>query len=148
MDAVDLLLLQASVLEHYLGRSPYANHGQRVVHGQRLMQAASDMFLGWARGLSNDFYIRQLRDMKYSATVQTMDGDDLTTYAQLCGRTLARAHARSADTSMLAGYLGGGGAFERAIAEFASAYADQTDRDYAALRDAIKAKRIEATPGL
>jgi len=133
------------VLERYLGKSRYSNHGERVVHGQRLMQAASDMFLGWARGLYHDYYVRQLRDMKYSATVQTMDRQDLADYAALCGRTLARAHARSGNPSMIAGYVGNGDALDRALGEFAESYAEQNEQDYNALLDAIRAKRLKAT---
>jgi uncharacterized protein (DUF2252 family) len=148
-DKDDSLILQvkeaeASVLEPYLGKSPYTNHGQRVVHGQRLMQAASDLFLGWARGLRHDYYVRQLRDMKYSATVQTMPRPDLEIYVGLCGRTLARAHARSGDPSIIAGYLGSGDAFDRALASFSETYAAQNERDHAALLEAIKTKRIKA----
>jgi uncharacterized protein (DUF2252 family) len=139
---------QASVMEPYLGKSQYANHGQRVVHGQRLMQAASDIFLGWARGLNHDYYVRQLRDMKFSATVQAMKRSDLEIYVGLCGRTLARAHARSGDPSMIAGYLGSGDAFDRAIATFAEIYAEQNARDYGALLEAIKTKRIKAIPNM
>jgi len=136
---------QASVLEPYLGKSPYPNHGERVVHGQRLMQAASDIFLGWARGLNHDYYVRQLRDMKYSATVQTMKRPDLLVYVELCGRTLARAHARSGDPSMIAGYLGNGDAFDGALATFSELYAERNERDHAALLEAIKTKRIKTT---
>jgi uncharacterized protein (DUF2252 family) len=152
-DKDDTLVLQikeaqASVLEPYLGKSRYSNHGQRVVHGQRLMQAASDLFLGWARGLRHDYYVRQLRDMKYSATVQTMSTPDLEIYAALCGRTLARAHARSGDPSMIAGYLGSGDAFDRALAAFSETYAEQNERDHDALLEAIKSKRIKATANM
>lgn len=150
-DERDTLLLQikeaqASVLERYLGKSRYANHGERVVHGQRLMQAASDIFLGWARGLHHDYYVRQLRDMKYSAAVSAMNEPDLIDYAALCGRALARGHARSGDASAIAGYLGNGDAFDRALAEFAEVYAEQNERDYNALLEAIRTKRIVATP--
>ncbi len=149
-DKTDPLLLQikeaqASVLERYLGKSRYSNHGERVVHGQRLMQAASDMFLGWARGLYHDYYVRQLRDMKYSATVQTMDRQDLADYAALCGRTLARAHARSGNPSMIAGYVGNGDALDRALGEFAESYAEQNEQDYNTLLEALRTKRLKAT---
>src|SRR5271165_93270 len=152
-DKNDPLLLQikeaqASVLERYVGRSRYANHGERVVHGQRLMQAASDMFLGWARGLHYDYYVRQMRDMKYSAAVQTMNRRDLAEYAALCGRTLARAHARSGDPSMIAGYLGNGDALDRALGEFAESYAAQNEQDFDALLEAIRTKRIKASHNL
>ena len=152
-DKNDTLLLQikeaqASVLERYLGKSTYENHGQRVVHGQRLMQAASDLFLGWAHGPSHDYYVRQLRDLKFSAAVQTMNRPDLTEYAALCARTLARSHARSGDASMIAGYLGAGESFDGAIATFAELYAEQNEQDYRALLEAIKAKRIKANQSL
>ncbi|HEV2909737.1 MAG TPA: DUF2252 domain-containing protein [Candidatus Eremiobacteraceae bacterium] len=148
-DNRDTLLLQikeaqASVLEPYLGKSRYTNHGERVVHGQRLMQAASDIFLGWARGLRHDYYVRQLRDEKYGAAVQAMGMRDLIDYADLCGRALARAHARSGDPSEIAGYLGQGATFDRALAEFAETYGEQNERDYAALLHAIKTKQVKA----
>jgi len=149
-DDRDSLLLQikeaqASVLERYLGKSRYANHGERVVNGQRLMQAASDIFLGWARGLRHDYYVRQLRDEKYSAAVQAMGMRDLIDYAELCGRALARAHARSGDSAEIAGYLGRGETFDRALAAFAETYGEQNESDYAALLHAIKTRRIKAT---
>jgi len=152
-DKTDSLLLQikeaqASVLEPYLGKSGFDNHGERVVHGQRVMQAASDLFLGWARGLGHDYYVRQLRDMKYSAAVQAMPVDDLIDYARLCGRTLARAHARSGDPSMIAGYLGRADAFDHALATFSELYAEQNERDYKALLEAIATRRIKAIPNL
>ena len=128
-----------SVLEPFLGRSEYRNHGQRVVDGQRLMQAASDIFLGWihltgADGQSRDFYVRQLRDWKGSAEIERMVPPGMQIYAELCGWTLARAHARSGDRVAIAAYLGKGDVFDRAISAFAEAYADQNERDYAALR--------------
>jgi len=149
----DALLLQvkeaqASVLERFLGKSRYANHGERVVHGQRLMQAASDMFLGWVRGVSNDYYVRQLRDLKFSAAVPAMARRDLIDYAALCGRTLARAHARSSHATLIAGYLGRGEAFDRAICAFAESYAEQNERDYNALLAAIRSGRIKALNSL
>jgi uncharacterized protein (DUF2252 family) len=153
-DGSDPLFLQgkeaeASVLEPFLGRSKYANHGQRVVEGQRLMQSASDILLGWIRapgldGITRDFYIRQLWDGKGSAIVEAMDPDTLTSYAQLCGWTLARAHARSGDAAAIAGYLGNGDAFDRALAAFAEEYADQNERDYAALKQAVDAGIVQA----
>jgi hypothetical protein len=140
---------EASVLEPFLGRSKYANHGQRVVEGQRLMQSASDILLGWIRapgldGITRDFYIRQLWDGKGSAIVEAMDPDTLTSYAQLCGWTLARAHARSGDAAAIAGYLGSGDAFDRALAAFAEEYADQNERDYAALKQAVDSGIVQA----
>ncbi len=142
---------QASVLEPYVGRGRHRNHGERVVAGQRLMQASGDIFLGWDRvtgldGESRDFYVRQLWDGKGSADVDTMSADGLETYVKICGWTLARAHARSGDRVAIAAYLGGGDAFDRAIAEFSDAYADQNERDYAAMQAAVADGRIEAAP--
>jgi len=152
------LFLQAkeatrSVLEPFIGKSEFRNQGRRVVEGQRLMQAASDIFLGWLRtagidGQSRDFYVRQLWDWKGSADVAAMRPSGLATYARLCGWTLARAHARSGDAIGIAAYLGSSDSFDRAIAAFAEAYADQNQRDYAALLDAIESGRIEARTGL
>jgi len=145
---------QASVLEPFLGKSKYANHGQRVVEGQRLMQAQSDVMLGWVRssslvdGVSRDFYVRQLWDGKGSAIVEAMEPPALAAYGRLCGWTLARAHARSGDALAIASYLGKGESFDRAIAAFGDAYADQNERDYAALQDAVNAGRISAETGL
>ncbi len=157
-DAADPLFLQAkeaeaSVLEPFLGKSAFANHGKRVVEGQRLMQAASDLMLGWVRidgvdGVSRDFYVRQLWDQKGSAVVETMGPRTMMTYAHLCGWTLAKAHARSGDPAAIAGYLGSGTTFDRALAAFAETYADQNERDYATFRDAVDAGRLSATPGL
>jgi uncharacterized protein (DUF2252 family) len=159
-DASDPLFLQAkeaqrSVLEPFAGESQFPNQGQRVVEGQRLMQAAGDIFLGWlheSHSLGDreprDFYIRQLWDSKVSADIGAMRPADLTLYAQLCAWTLARAHARSGDASAIAGYLGSADTFDRAIAVFAEAYADQTERDHAALLDAIRGGRVKAHTGL
>jgi uncharacterized protein (DUF2252 family) len=124
---------QASVYERYIGRSAYANHGQRVVTGQRLMQASSGIFLGWTRLRSFDFYIRQLRDMKLSVDISTLVEGGFNEYAKFCGWALARAHARSGDPAMISGYLGKNDAFDQAIATFAELYADQAERDHAAL---------------
>jgi uncharacterized protein (DUF2252 family) len=140
---------EASVLEPYAGASRFRNHGRRVVEGQRLMQAAGDIFLGWCPavgldGRQRDFYVRQLWDWKRSAEVERLGARSLEVYAQICGWTLARAHARSGDRIALAGYLGGGDSFDEAIAEFAEAYADQSERDHEALVAAIDAGRIEA----
>jgi hypothetical protein len=124
-----------------------ANQGRRVVEGQRLMQAASDIFLGWARGGPDgdqDFYVRQLRDMKGSAEIERMRPAELDVYASLCGAALARAHARSGQAPAIAGYLGKSDAFHRAIAAFASDYADQTERDDRALTEAIAGGRLDA----
>ncbi len=152
-DRSDPLFLQVkeagpSVLEGFAGASEYASHGQRVVAGQRLMQAASDIFLGWhnsrpgAGSASHDFYIRQLRDWKASADFATMTPAAMRAYGQLCGWTLARAHARSGDRIAIAAYLGRSAAFDQAIAEFAAAYADQNERDYHRLAHASKTGRV------
>jgi uncharacterized protein (DUF2252 family) len=153
-DDSDPLFLQAkeaqrSVLEPFLGKSTYRNHGQRVVEGQRLMQSASDIMLGWLRSdgvdrVSRDFYIRQLWDGKGSAVVEAMKPSAMTAYAGLCGWTLARAHARSGDAAAIASYLGAGDKFDRAMAEFAEAYADQNERDYATLKQAVASGKITA----
>ncbi len=142
-DANDPLFLQikearASVLERYLGASQYSNHAQRVVSGQRLMQSASDIFLGWTRSGPHDYYIRQLRDMSLSPSTDRMSISDFISYAGLCGWVLARAHARSGDAALISGYMGKSDAFEQAITTFAKAYADQTERDHAALVTALK----------
>jgi hypothetical protein len=134
-----------SVLEPYAGKSVYQNQGQRVVTGQRLMQSASDIFLGWARGRgSRDFFGRQLRDMKFSAPVEAFSVTQLKRYAEVCGLTLARAHAKSGDAATISGYLGKSNAFDQAIGKFALAYADQNERDHAALVAAVKAGRVKA----
>jgi uncharacterized protein (DUF2252 family) len=135
---------QASILEPHVGKSIYHNHGRRVVTGQRLLQSASDIFLGWSSDGGFDYYVRQLRDMKGSADLQSMSGSDLRDYAELCGWVLARAHARSGDPAAIAGYLGKCEAFEEAIASFAMAYADQNERDYEALKAAISSGRVHA----
>jgi hypothetical protein len=150
----DPLFLQAkeagkSVLEDFTTPSEYDNCGQRVVVGQRLMQAVSDIFLGWVRvkgidGQKRDFYLRQLRDWKGSAEIGTMAPSTMSTYGELCGWTLARAHARSGDRVAIAAYLGSSSAYEVAIREFASTYADQNERDHRVLVDAIAAGRIAA----
>jgi uncharacterized protein (DUF2252 family) len=145
---------QASVLEPFLGRSEYANHGQRVVEGQRLMQAASDIFLGWIHaeegldGQPRDFYIRQLWDAKGSAIVELMEPNALMVYGRLCGQTLAKAHARSGDPIAIASYLGTSDVFDRAMAAFAERYADQNERDYAKLKKAAASGVITAETGL
>ena len=144
---------QASVLSPYLGASQYANQGERVVAGQRLMQAASDIFLGWQRttgldGQYRDFYIRQLRDWKFSFPIETMVPEGLRIYAAVCGGTLARAHARSGDRIAIAAYLGNSDVFDVAIADFAAAYADQNQRDYDALAQAAASGRVTAERGV
>jgi uncharacterized protein (DUF2252 family) len=132
-----------SVLEPYTQPSRHENQGQRVVVGQRLMQSSSDIFLGWATGL-RDFYVRQLRDMKFSVPVEEIDAGQLLRYAEICGWSLARAHAKSGDAVTISGYLGKGEVFDQAVADFASAYADQTERDYLDLVEAEQSGRIEA----
>jgi uncharacterized protein (DUF2252 family) len=158
VDERDPLILQAkeaqpSVLERFAGRSAYENEGQRVVVGQRLMQTASDIFLGWQRvkdldGRPRDYYIRQLHDWKGSAHVDTLRVSGATTYARMCGATLARAHARSGDWIAIASYLGKGDVFDEAIADFSSAYADQNERDYERLVGAVRSGRVTAETGL
>lgn len=134
-----------SVLEPYAGKSVYENHGQRVVTGQRLMQAASDMFLGWIRGAQGrDYYVRQLRDMKTSANVAKMTENELLEYSAFCGWALARAHARSGDAAVIGGYLGNNDVFDQAVVDFSSDYADQNERDYKELVNAVKAGRLKA----
>ena len=153
-DARDPLFLQikeatSSVLETHLPRSRYRQHGQRVVQGQRLMQAASDIYLGWTRGPGGrHFYWRQLRDMKASAVIEGMSPLGLGEYARLCGWTLARAHARSGDPVAIAAYLGDGDTFDRAMTDFAVRYADQNERDYAAFAAAVKSGELEAVTGV
>jgi uncharacterized protein (DUF2252 family) len=149
----DPLLLQVkeaqeSVLEPYVGHSPYRNHGHRVVCGQRVMQATSDIFLGWASLGEHNCYFRILRDMKGAAEIERMSPDDFCDYADLCGWVLARAHARSGDGCLIAGYLGKAEAFDDALAQFAKAYADQTEQDYQALVGAVKSGRIAAEKGV
>ena len=145
---------QPSVLAAYAGASKYANEGQRVVAGQRLMQAASDIFLGWQRmekgldGRTRDFYVRQLRDWKFSMPIEQMIPLGMRQYGEICAWTLARAHARSGDRIAIASYLGGGDVFDRAIADFAVSYADQNERDYDALRKAAAEGRVSAERGL
>ena len=154
-DATDPLFLQvkeatASVLEAHLGASAYSNHGERVVRGQRMMQAASDIFLGWTTGLdvNRHFYWRQLRDMKGSAVVESMIPRGLTFYAGICGWTLARAHARSGDPVAISAYLGETDAFERSITEFSAAYADNNEEDYEQFVAAVQSRRLEALGGI
>ena len=145
---------ESSVLEEFLGPSEFHNHGERVVTGQRLMQATSDIFLGWlhvesgADGQERDFYGRQLKDWKGSAETEQMLATGMAAYGRLCGWTLARAHARSGDRIAIAAYLGKGPTFDRAILEFSRAYAEQNERDYAALQAAVESGRIVADTGL
>ena len=154
-DAQDPLFLQvkeatASVLEPYVGKSRYRQHGERVVQGQRMMQAASDIYLGWTKGLDvrRNFYWRQLRDMKGSVDIETMIPLGLSSYAQMCGWTLARAHARSGDPVAIAAYLGESDAFDKSVTGFAERYADQNERDHQEFVNAVKSGRLEAVQGV
>jgi len=154
-DEKDPLFLQVkeatrSVLEDHLPKSRFHNPGERVVRGQRMMQAASDIFLGWTKGVQADrwFYWRQLRDMKMSATIETMAPFGLNFYAGLCGWTLARAHARSGDVLAMAEYLGDGDEFDQSITDFSERYADQNEKDYLAFTQAVSSGRIEAVQGV
>jgi uncharacterized protein (DUF2252 family) len=137
---------EASVLEPYAGASEYKNHGQRVVVGQRFMQAASDILLGWSHGdmRNHDFYIRQLRDMKMSIVMEAMDRNTLKYYGKVCGRVLARAHARSSDPAVIAGYMGNNPTFDEAVGEFAMDYSVQTDRDHDSMTEAVRKGRLDA----
>jgi uncharacterized protein (DUF2252 family) len=155
--ADEALLLQAkqagpSVLSEYAGASEHVNQGERVVAGQRLMQAASDIFLGWlhadAADGQQDYYLRQLRDWKMSAEIEQLNPKAMKLYAQLCGWTLARAHARSGDRFAIAAYLGKSKRFDHAVAEFAATYADQNERDHAAFAEAITTGRLQALEGV
>ncbi len=157
VDSETLLLqakqAEASALADYAGELEYANQGERVVDGQRLMQATSDIFLGWLRaqsigGRDEDYYLRQLRDWKVSAVIEEMRPRGMELYARLCGWTLARAHARSGDRIAIAAYLGKSTRFDNALADFAETYADQNERDHAALADAVAAGRVEAQSGM
>jgi hypothetical protein len=153
-DEADPLFLQVkeaerSVLEPHAGKSEYANHGQRVVEGQRLLQAASDIMLGWLRahapdGVDRDYYVRQLWDGKVSADIDTMVPENLPIYAEMCAWTLARAHARSGDRVAIASYLGSGATFDRAIGEFATAYADQNERDYESFVKSLDQQQVSS----
>ena len=158
-DGSDPLFLQVkeaeeSVLSRYLGASEFTNMGQRVVAGQRLMQASSDIFLGWHRvaagldGKQRDFYVRQLRDWKFSLDIDAMVPGGMRLYGNLCAWTLARAHARSGDAIAITAYLGGSDVFDQAITQFADAYADQNERDHDAVLEAVKSGRIVAEEGL
>jgi uncharacterized protein (DUF2252 family) len=154
-DAADPLFLQIkeagpSVLEDHLDKSAYEHAGERVVRGQTLTQAVSDIFLGWTHGSDsvNDYYWRQLRDMKGSVEIESIAPPGLDLYARVCGGTLARAHARTGDPIALAAYLGKGDAFDRAVVDFAHRYADQNERDHAVMLDAVKSGRLQATPNV
>ena len=154
-DQQDPLFLQVkeatrSVLEDHLPKSKFKQPGERVVQGQRMMQAASDIFLGWTKGVQDNRYLywRQLRDMKGSAIVEGMKPLGMTFYADACGWTLARAHARSGDPIAIAAYLGKSDKFERSITDFSERYADQNEKDYQAFAEAVRSGRLEATEGL
>lgn len=148
-DLLDPLFLQlkeatASALEPYLGPSPYSNHAQRVVAGQHLVQEASDVFLGWGRVDTRDFYVRQLRDMKFAFDISALGPRQFIGQAELCGTALARAHARTGDPAVICGYLGNRPLFDEAIAGFAEAYADQTERDHQSFVNAVRRGRLPA----
>jgi uncharacterized protein (DUF2252 family) len=157
-DDRDPLFLQAkeaqpSVLERFVGKSAYRHHGERVVHGQRLMQAATDIFLGWQRikgfdGVTRDYYVRQFHDWKGGAEVENLLPSGANFYAELCGATLARAHARWGDRIAIAAYLGKGDSFDRAIADFSAAYADQNEKDFNTFTRAVESGRLPAQPGV
>ncbi len=156
-DGLEPLFLQAkqagrSVLADYVGESDFDNQGQRVVVGQRLMQAVGDIFLGWTRAAlpghpATDYYVRQLRDWKYSVPIERLDAESLAAYGQMCGRTLARAHARTGDRIAIAAYLGTSDRFDQAVAEFGQTYAELTERDHAAFAQAVASGRAEALSG-
>ena len=135
---------RASVLEAYAGKSAHPNHGQRVVHGCRMMQSASDLFLGWTEGVEGrQFYIRQLKDMKIKPIVEVFTPSVMLQYAELCGRTLSHAHARSGEPAKISGYLGKSDKFDEAIADFSRAYADQSEQDHQTLLKAVRAGKLE-----
>jgi hypothetical protein len=135
---------RSSILEGYAGKSTHANHGQRVVIGYRLMQSASDLFLGWTKSqLGRHFYVRQLRDMKIKMLVEVYTPSVMRQYAEACAWTLARAHARSGEPAKISGYLGKSDAFDQAIADFSVAYADQSERDHETLMKAVRAGKLE-----
>jgi uncharacterized protein (DUF2252 family) len=138
------------VLEDHLPKSRFKQPGERVVHGQRMMQAASDIYLGWTKGVEDNRYLywRQLRDMKGSVVVESMPPRNLEFYAHACGWTLARAHARSGDPIAIAGYLGKGDGFDRSITDFSERYADQNEQDYRAFVEAVRSGRLEAIEGV
>jgi hypothetical protein len=145
---------QESVLAPFAGPSEYQHQGERVVRGERMIQAAADVFLGWTKGIpidgkrSRDYYVRQMRDMKGSMDVPRMDPEQLGYYGRLCGWALARGHARTGRAALIFGYLGGGKDFDNAIADFALAYADQNEKDYQLLLDAVAGGRVSAVTGL
>ena len=136
---------RASVLEDYAGKSVFPNHGQRVVYGHRLMQPASDIFIGWGEGRrGRHFYVRQLRDAKIKFTVETFGKAKMALFAECCGYSLALSHARSGQPAMISGYMGQSDRFDKAIAAFSVAYADQNEKDHAALKRAIRNGKVKA----
>jgi uncharacterized protein (DUF2252 family) len=136
---------RASVLEAYAGKSVYSNHGERVVNGHRMMQSASDIFLGWGAGpAGRHFYVRQLRDVKLKPKVEIFNATTMIQFGEWCGWTLARAHARSGEPAMIGGYLGKSDRFDKAIADFSIAYADQNEKDHAVLQRAIRDGKLKA----
>jgi hypothetical protein len=135
---------RASVLEPYAGASIFPNHGQRVVNGYRLLQPASDMFLGWCQGPKRHFFVRQLRDIKISVRVETFGRAEMDLYATWCGRALALSHARAGKSALLSGYMGKSDTFDEAIASFSMAYADQNAKDHAALDRAVRQGKVKA----
>jgi hypothetical protein len=135
---------RASVLERFAGASEFPHHGQRVINGYRLMQPASDMFLGWGHSPERQFFIRQLRDIKISVRVETFRAAEMNLYATWCGRALALSHARSGRSIELSGYMGKSDTFDRALARFAVAYADQNEKDHAALDRAVRSGKVKA----
>ncbi len=138
------------MLEDHLPKSRFRQHGERVVHGQRMMQAASDIYLGWTKGVEDDrhLYWRQLRDMKGSIDVESLNPPNLEFYANACGWTLARAHARSGDPIAIAAYLGKSDRFDRSIVDFSELYADQNEQDYRSFVEAVRSGRLEAIEGI
>jgi hypothetical protein len=135
---------RASVLERYAGKSVFANHGQRVVNGHHMMQSASDIFLGWGTGTTaRNFYVRQLRDMKIKPAVENFSSTNMILFAEWCGWTLARAHSRDGEPAVVGGYLGKSDVFDKAIAAFAIAYANQTERDYELVKKAGRDGKLE-----
>jgi hypothetical protein len=135
---------RASVLEPYAGKSVFPNRGQRIVNGYRRMQPASDIFLGWSHGPKRHFFVRQLRDMKLSIMVETFGRVEMEIYARWCGQALALAHARSGNPSMISGYLGKSDAFDNALVAFSTAYANQNEKDHAALERAVRTGKMKA----
>jgi uncharacterized protein DUF2252 len=132
------------VLERYAGKSVFSNRGERIVNGYRLMQPASDIFLGWSEGPKRHFFVRQLRDMKLSVIVESFGQTEMDIYAQWCGRALALSHARSGNPSLISGYMGKSDAFDNALVAFSKAYANQNEKDHAALARAVRSGKVKA----